>query len=41
MYRDERAVEVQTLSDPRVRALISEEEIELLSFGSVLSAPRV
>ena len=36
MYRQERAVEVNILCDPRVRAAIVAERIELLSFGSVL-----
>jgi predicted glycoside hydrolase/deacetylase ChbG (UPF0249 family) len=35
MYRRERAVEVTTLCDPRVRAAIAAERIELRSFGNV------
>ena len=35
-YLDERPVEVETLCDPRVRAAIDEEGIELRSFGDAL-----
>jgi predicted glycoside hydrolase/deacetylase ChbG (UPF0249 family) len=35
MYRRERAVEVTTLCDPRVRAAIGAERIELRSFGNI------
>jgi predicted glycoside hydrolase/deacetylase ChbG (UPF0249 family) len=35
MYRQERAVEVTTLCDPRVRTAIAAERIELRSFGNV------
>jgi predicted glycoside hydrolase/deacetylase ChbG (UPF0249 family) len=34
-YRKERAVEVETLCDPRVRAAISKRSIRLCSFAEV------
>ena len=34
-YRDERAAEVRTLCDPRVRAVLAEEQIELRSFAEL------
>jgi chitin disaccharide deacetylase len=39
MYRAERVLEVQTLTDPRVRAVVREEGIELLSFGGCPMSP--
>jgi predicted glycoside hydrolase/deacetylase ChbG (UPF0249 family) len=35
MYRDERAVEVRTLCDPRIREALATEQIELRSFGNL------
>ena len=40
MYRRERAREIKTLCDPRVRAAIGEMEIELCSFRDVAAAGR-
>jgi predicted glycoside hydrolase/deacetylase ChbG (UPF0249 family) len=38
MYKDERAVEITTLCDPRVRAALAQERIELCSFSDLLRA---
>lgn len=41
MYRAERAEEVKTLCDPRIRAAIEHEGIELCSFGEISDRLRV
>jgi predicted glycoside hydrolase/deacetylase ChbG (UPF0249 family) len=39
MYRDERAIEVKTLCDPAVQAVLAEHDIRLHSFASLRSKP--
>jgi predicted glycoside hydrolase/deacetylase ChbG (UPF0249 family) len=38
-YREERATEVATLCDPRVRAALTSQEIELISFRDLAGGP--